>query len=67
MTDADLVCLLEWIDFSGNKSAYTQNGDVCAARLRGYIEDAFYRKGRLHLLLFVEQENGTTRLTLIVE
>lgn len=49
VTGADLVALLKRVNFSGNKSAYTQSGEVCAAWLCGYIEGGFFRKDRLHL------------------
>ena len=49
VTGEELVYLLKQIDFSGNKSAYTQSGEVCAAWLCGYIEGGFFRGDRLHL------------------
>ena len=55
-TGAELIRLLSSIDFSGNKSAYTQGGGVSAAWLAGYIEGAFYRSDRQHLQAYCEQE-----------
>ena len=48
ITGEEFVRLLQKIDFSGNKSAYTQTGQVCAAWLVGYIEGGYFRNDRLH-------------------
>lgn len=52
VTGLELVSLLSRIDFSGNKSAYTQSGDVCSAWLCGYIEGGFFRSDRRHIQAF---------------
>jgi hypothetical protein len=49
VTGEELVYLLAKVDFSGNKSAYTQSGQVCASWICGYIEGAFFRKDTKHL------------------
>lgn len=49
VTGEELVYLLAKLDFSGNKSAYTQSGQVCASWICGYIEGAFYRNDKMHL------------------
>lgn len=48
-TGEELVYLLARLDFSSNKSAYTQSGQVCAAWLCGYIEGAYFRRDKMHL------------------
>lgn len=45
----ELIKLLQDVDFSQNKSAYTQTGKVSASWLAGYIEGAFFRSDRQHL------------------
>ncbi len=52
VTGLQLIELLKRIDFSGNISAYTQSGEVCAAWLCGYIEGGFFRSDRLHIQEF---------------
>ncbi len=52
VTGEQLVYLLAQLDFSGNKSAYTQSGKVCASWLCGYIEGAYFRSDKLHLQEF---------------
>lgn len=54
VTGEELVYLLAKLDFSANKSAYTQSGQVCAAWLCGYIEGAYFRRDKLHLQDFSE-------------
>jgi len=49
VTGRELVALLQQIDFSMNKSAYTQSGSVCAAWICGYIEGGFFRSDRQHI------------------
>lgn len=49
VTGEELVHLLAAQDFSGNKSAYTQSGKVCASWICGYIEGAYFRADKLHL------------------
>jgi hypothetical protein len=49
VTGEELVHLLAQLDFSENKSAYTQSGKVCASWLCGYIEGAFFRLDKQHL------------------
>jgi hypothetical protein len=49
VTGEGLVHLLAQLDFSANKSAYTQSGKVCASWLCGYIEGAFFRSDKRHL------------------
>ena len=49
VTGEELVELLHQQDFSDNKSAYTQSGEVCSAWICGYIEGGFFRKDRLHI------------------
>lgn len=52
VTGKELVSLLHQQDFSKNKSAYTQSGEVCSAWICGYIEGGFFRKDRLHIQEF---------------
>jgi hypothetical protein len=52
VTGEELVYLLAKLDFSSNKSAYTQSGKVCASWLCGYIEGAYYRNDKRHLAEF---------------
>ena len=52
VTGEELVYLLAKLDFSGNKSAYTQSGQVCASWICGYIEGAFFRNDKKHLQEF---------------
>lgn len=52
VTGEELVHLLAELDFSGNKSAYTQSGKVCASWLCGYIEGAYFRSDKGHLQEF---------------
>jgi hypothetical protein len=54
VTGEELVYLLAKLDFSSNKSAYTQSGQVCAAWLCGYIEGAYFRRDKMHLQDFHE-------------
>jgi hypothetical protein len=42
VTGSELISLLKGVDFSSNKSAYTQNGVVSAAWLAGYIDGAVF-------------------------
>lgn len=49
VTGEELVFLLAKLDFSGNKSAYTQSGKVCASWICGYIEGAYFRNDKMHL------------------
>ena len=49
VTGEELVRLLSQLDFSSNKSAYTQSGRVSASWLVGYIEGGYFRSDRLHL------------------
>ncbi len=49
VTGRELVHLLQRVDFSANKSAYTQSGAVCAAWVCGYIEGGFFRSDRQHI------------------
>ncbi|WP_161808752.1 GIY-YIG nuclease family protein [Tsuneonella troitsensis] len=49
LTGRELVRALQNVDFTGNKSAYTQSGSVCAAWLVDYIEGAYFRNDRRHL------------------
>lgn len=49
VTGRQLVSLLQRVDFSANKSAYTQSGTVCSAWVCGYIEGGFFRRDRLHI------------------
>lgn len=43
VTGEDLISLLSKVDFTGNKSAYTQGGQVSASWLVGYIEGGYFR------------------------
>ncbi|WP_067183809.1 GIY-YIG nuclease family protein [Sphingopyxis granuli] len=52
ITGEQLVHALAKLDWSENKSAYTQGGQVCASWLCGYIEGAFFRSDKLHLQEF---------------
>lgn len=54
VTGEELVALLSALDFTGNKSAYTQGGQVSSSWLVGYIEGGYYRNDRLHLQDFKE-------------
>jgi hypothetical protein len=48
ITGEALVRLLQQEDFTGNKSAYTQSGQVCAAWLVGYVDGAcFHPQARI--------------------
>jgi hypothetical protein len=49
VTGRELVHLLQRVNFSANKSAYTQSGAVCAAWVCGYIEGGFFRSDRQHI------------------
>ncbi|WP_143075089.1 GIY-YIG nuclease family protein [Sphingobium sp. AP50] len=49
VTGEDLIGLLKAVDFSGNKSAYTQGGQVSSSWLVGYIEGGYFRGDRHHL------------------
>ncbi len=51
VTGSQLVKLLQSVDFSDNKSAYTQSGEVCTAWLCGYIKGGF-RPDRQHIRRF---------------
>lgn len=53
-TGEELIRLLGNVDFSGNKSAYTQSGAVSASWLAGYIEGAYFRSDRYHLQPYSE-------------
>jgi len=48
ITGEEFVRLLQTLDFSGNKSAYTQSGAVCTAWIVGYIEGGYFRSDRRH-------------------
>jgi hypothetical protein len=52
VTGEELVQLLKRLDFSKNKSPYTQSGEVCAEWLCRYIEGGYFRADRLHLQAF---------------
>ena len=52
VTGAHLIGLLLDVDFTGNKSAYTQSGQVSASWLAGYIEGGYFRGDRLHFQNF---------------
>lgn len=54
-TGAELIELLKKVDFSANKSAYTQSGQVCAAWLAGYLEGAYFRSDRRYLQAYRER------------
>lgn len=55
LTGEELVGLLSTLDFTGNKSAYTQGGQVSASWLVGYIEGGYFRSDRQHLQDYKEQ------------
>lgn len=55
VTGEDLIGLLSAVDFTGNKSAYTQGGKVSASWLVGYIEGAYFRNDRQHLQDYQER------------
>lgn len=46
----ELIEILKAVDFSGNKSAYTQSGSVSAAWLAGYLEGAVFRNDCLRVV-----------------
>lgn len=54
VTGEELVGLLSAVDFTGNKSAYTQGGQVSSSWLVGYIEGGYYRSDRQHLQDYLE-------------
>ena len=54
VTGEELVGLLLDVDFSGNKTAYTQNGQISLPWLAGYIDGGFYKKN-----LCIEEYNGS--------
>ena len=49
VTGEELITLLTTVDFTGNKSAYTQSGRVSSSWLAGYIEGGYFRSDRQHL------------------
>jgi hypothetical protein len=49
ITGEELLRLLQNEDFTGNKSAYTQSGQVCAAWLVGYIDGACFHPRARHI------------------
>lgn len=55
VTGQEMMGLLSAVDFTGNKSAYTQGGQVSASWLVGYIEGAYFRNDRQHLQAYQEQ------------
>lgn len=55
VTGEDLIRLLSKVDFTGNKSAYTQGGQVSASWLVGYIEGGYFRRDRQHLQDYEER------------
>lgn len=55
VTGEDLISLLSTVDFTGNKSAYTQGGQVSASWLAGYIEGGYFRGDRQHLQDYQER------------
>ena len=55
VTGEELVGLLSAVDFTGNKSAYTQGGQVSASWLVGYIEGGYFRSDRQHLQDYQER------------
>lgn len=52
VTGEELVGLLGTVDFSRNKSAYTQGGQVSSSWLVGYIEGGYFRNDRQHIQEF---------------
>jgi hypothetical protein len=54
VTGEELAGLLLSVDFSGNKSAYTQNGQISLPWLAGYIDGGFYKKN-----LCIQKYNGS--------
>ena len=54
VTGEQLISLLNAVDFTGNKSAYTQGGQVSASWLVGYIEGGYFRNDRQHLQDYLE-------------
>lgn len=61
VTGEELIELLRAVDFSANKSAYTQGGQVCSAWLVGYIEGGYYRRDRLHLQNYQRQVDNACK------
>jgi hypothetical protein len=55
LTGEELVDLLRVVDFTNNKSAYTQGGQVSASWLVGYIEGGYFRQDRQHLQDYKER------------
>ena len=55
VTGEDLIGLLSAVDFTGNKSAYTQGEQVSASWLVGYIEGGYFRSDRQHLQDYQER------------
>jgi hypothetical protein len=54
VTGEELITLLQAIDFSENKSPYTQDGAVCASWLAGYIEGGYFKKARRDIQAFTD-------------
>lgn len=55
VTGEELVMLLSAIDFTDNKSAYTQSGQVSSSWLVGYVEGGYFRNDRQHLQDYREE------------
>lgn len=55
VTGEELIGLLYAVDFTGNKSAYTQGGRVSSSWLAGYIEGGYFRSDRQHLQSYQER------------
>lgn len=53
VTGEELVHLLFDVDFTKNKSAYTQSGRVSSSWLIGYIEGGYFRKDHLYFKKFM--------------
>lgn len=55
LTGEELVGILSAVDFTKNKSAYTQGAQVSASWLVGYIEGGYFRRDRQHLQDYKEK------------
>lgn len=55
VTGENLIGLLSAVDFTANKSAYTQGGQVSSSWLVGYIEGGYFRSDRQHLQNYQER------------
>ena len=55
VTGAEFLSLALSLDFSSNKSAYTQSGTVCGSWVAGYIEGGFFRSDTGYFQAYMEE------------